>query len=253
MVKHLLIILVRGRPVCKFFLTKTLDFLIDVKVIFLTTKSMEHPRTTKKELVTAFRTREILAAARRLMHHKGVEALTMDEIAQAAGVAKGTIYLYFQSKDELLQALLSQVGAALAQDLEEILAQTDPPAEKLRQAVIILLRYVEHEKVLFPLYLRELVRSKSGRGSSLVSLQELEDRIVSLITQIFADGISRKQFIPADPRLLAFLLKGLGRAVGYYQMTREQYDLNQEALPVILTLLFSGILQPSAMEEDSSA
>jgi AcrR family transcriptional regulator len=42
----------------------------------------------------------------------------MDEIAQAAGVAKGTIYLYFQSKDELIQALLSQVGQALARDLE---------------------------------------------------------------------------------------------------------------------------------------
>jgi len=64
------------------------------------------PQTTKKEMVTTFRTREILAAARRVMEDHGLEAVTMEEIALAAGVAKGTIYLYFSGKDELIQALV---------------------------------------------------------------------------------------------------------------------------------------------------
>ncbi len=67
-------------------------------------------KTTKKEIVTEFRTREILAAARRLMQSRGgVEALTMEEIATAAG-AKGTVYLYFHGKEDLVYALLSQSG-----------------------------------------------------------------------------------------------------------------------------------------------
>ncbi len=214
---------------------------------------MSHLPTTKKEVVAAFRTREILAAARRLMEQKGADALIMDEIAQAAGVAKGTIYLYFQSKDELIQALLSQVGEAIILDLEAILAKSDPPPEKLRQVVNLLLHYVDRESTLFPVYLRELVRSKSGREITLSSLQGLEERIVTLITQVFAEGIAAKQFIPADPRLLTFLLKGLGRAVGYYQMTRDQKDTVQEALPVVLTLLFSGIvLEPETAPEEST-
>uniref|UniRef100_A0A7V4LCN9 TetR family transcriptional regulator n=1 Tax=Desulfobacca acetoxidans TaxID=60893 RepID=A0A7V4LCN9_9BACT len=45
---------------------------------------MEHPYPTKKEVVAAFRTKEILAAARRLMERQGVDAVTMEEIAQAA-------------------------------------------------------------------------------------------------------------------------------------------------------------------------
>ncbi len=57
------------------------------------------PKATKKEIVTAFRTQEILAAARQLLDQRGLEAMTMEEIAAAAGVAKGTVYLYFQSKD----------------------------------------------------------------------------------------------------------------------------------------------------------
>jgi AcrR family transcriptional regulator len=214
---------------------------------------MNQSPTTKKEVVAAFRTREILDAARRLMEQNGVDNLTMDEIAQAAGVAKGTIYLYFQGKDELIQALLSQVGQAIVLDLEDILAKPDPPPEKLRQVVNMLLNYVDRESVLFPVYLRELVRSKSGRGTPLTSLQESEERIVALITQVFAEGIAQKQFLPADPRLLTFLLKGLGRAVGYYQMTQDGRDVIQEALPVVLTLLFSGIvLAPETAPEEST-
>ncbi|MEJ2070811.1 MAG: TetR/AcrR family transcriptional regulator [Syntrophobacterales bacterium] len=214
---------------------------------------MDPSRTTKKEVVAAFRTNEILAATRRLMEQKGVDSLTMDEIAQAAGVAKGTIYLYFQSKDELIRELLSQVGEAIALDLEGILAKPDPPPEKLQQVINLLLNYVDRESALFPVYLRELVRSKSGGETALSSLQELEERNVALITQVFAEGITAKQFIPANPRLLTFLLKGLIRAVGYYQMTRDQKDTIQEALPVVLTFLFSGIvLEPETASEEAT-
>ena len=57
---------------------------------------MKQSAITKKEVVAAFRTGEILAAARGLMDRQGADAITMDEIAQAAGVAKGTLYLYFR-------------------------------------------------------------------------------------------------------------------------------------------------------------
>ena len=117
----------------------------------------------------------------------------------------------------------------------------------------LLLNYVDRESTLFPVYLRELVRSRSGRETTFSSLQKLEERIVALITQVFAEGIAAKQFIPADPRLLSFLLKGLVRAVGYYQMTRDQKDTIGEALPVVLTLLFSGIvIEPETPPEETT-
>ena len=87
--------------------------------------------------------------------------------------------------------------------------------------VSLLLNYLNRESVLFPVYLRELVRFRSGRKAAMTGLQELEERIVALITTILADGIAERQFIPADPRLLTFLIRGLVRAIGYYQMTRE--------------------------------
>jgi len=213
---------------------------------------MTRSRTTKKEVVAAFRTGEILAAARRLMGDKGVDALTMDEIAQAAGVAKGTIYLYFQSKDELIQAMLSQVGEALAREVEAVMAKALSSPEKLRLLATLFLHNVEKERVLFPLYLRELVRYKTGRETCLTpKLKELENRIMGQLTSLFAEGMAEARFIQAEPRLLAFLFKGLMRAVGYFQMTEGAGQTVQEALPAVLRLLFSGIVLPSPTGKDT--
>lgn len=213
---------------------------------------MSEVRTTKKEVVTAFRTGEILAAARRLMERKGLDSLTMDEIAQAAGVAKGTLYLYFQSKDDLLQALLTQVGEAMALDLEAVLAAAESPPDKLRRVVALLLKYVEQERELFPVYLRELVRAKSNRKGVSPWIRKHEERIIGLLSRLFTEGMVSRQFIEVNPRLLAYLLKGMGRAVGYFQMTSDHPDAIQEALPVVLRLLFSGIvLLPETPGEDA--
>jgi AcrR family transcriptional regulator len=202
------------------------------------------PKATKKEIVTAFRTREILAAARELLERRGPEAMTMEEIAADAGVAKGTLYLYFQSKDDLIQALITRVGENILRDVEASLKAPGTPPEKLIRMVSVLLEYLNRERLLFPIYARELVR---GKGESQEGFrhryQEMEEKFVALVTGLFAEGIAAGQFIPANPRLLTFLIRGLIRATGYYQKAEGQADAAKEALPVILTLLSSGLVR----------
>jgi AcrR family transcriptional regulator len=202
------------------------------------------PKATKKEIVTAFRTREILAAARQLLEQRGPDAMTMEEIAAAAGVAKGTVYLYFQSKDDLIQALITQVGENILRDLEASLVAPGTPLERLIRIVSVLLEYLNRERLLFPIYARELLRGEGvSREGFRRRYQELEEEFVALVTRLFAEGIAAGQFIPANPRLLTFLIRGLVRATGYYQKAEGQADAAQEALPVILTLISSGLIR----------
>jgi AcrR family transcriptional regulator len=74
---------------------------------------------TKKEVVTEFRTAGILEAARKVFAKKGFSDATVDDIANAAGVAKGTIYLYYKSKRDVYFAALKfgleQMYSALAE------------------------------------------------------------------------------------------------------------------------------------------
>ncbi len=63
---------------------------------------------TKQQVVTAFRREAILDAARKVFARKGFAGGIVDEIAAEAGLAKGTIYLYFKSKKDIYHALLNR-------------------------------------------------------------------------------------------------------------------------------------------------
>jgi AcrR family transcriptional regulator len=69
----------------------------------------------KHQVVAELRRAEILAAATKVFGNKGFEATRMEEIAQAAHLAKGTLYLYFRSKDAIYQATVQQALAQLAE------------------------------------------------------------------------------------------------------------------------------------------
>lgn len=214
---------------------------------------MKNMPSTKKEVVAAFRTQEILRAARGLLEQGGVDGLTMEGIAAAAGVAKGTLYLYFQSKEELIQELLSQVAENIVAALESLIDTPHPPEEKLRQVVGWLLDHLERERVLFPVFMHELWRERSEAPGRERRFQELDERINSRLTDLFAEGIAQGRFIPANPRLLSFLLRGLVRAVGHYRMAQVGEESITEAAPVLLALLFSGLApkSPVALEVDT--
>lgn len=86
----------------------------------------------------------ILSAAERIFARHGFFAARVTEIAKEAGVADGTIYLYFKSKDDLLISLferrMSQVNDALRAAIAEV-----PPAERLRAFIKTYLRLVHDE------------------------------------------------------------------------------------------------------------
>src|ERR1019366_275720 len=66
--------------------------------------------TTKKQVVEEFRCRAIRDAALRVVGRKGLEKATVDDIAREAGVAKGTLYLYFRSRDEIIEKTIGAAG-----------------------------------------------------------------------------------------------------------------------------------------------
>jgi AcrR family transcriptional regulator len=72
---------------------------------------------TKEELVERFRVESIQDAALRVIARKGLTAASMQEIAEEAGIAKGTLYLYFEGQRDLLAKTLEQAFSRLADEL----------------------------------------------------------------------------------------------------------------------------------------
>src|ERR1700739_5023352 len=77
----------------------------------------------------------ILDAAVRIFAKKGFYATRVSEVAKAAGVADGTIYLYFSSKDELLVSLFEDRVERLLRFLERELPPGASASEKLRRVI----------------------------------------------------------------------------------------------------------------------
>lgn len=87
-------------------------------------------RTRRSELAKAARREEILAAARRVFAKRGFRGTTIADVAEDAGIALGTIYLYFKSKDDVFAALQEQFSQLIADALASV-----PAAATLEETV----------------------------------------------------------------------------------------------------------------------
>jgi AcrR family transcriptional regulator len=97
-------------------------------------------------VVSDFRRTQILNAARQSVVRKGVAETTVGGIARAAGVAKGTVYLYYRSKDEILRQLVSQDLTEFHADTVPIVAEPGSIDEKLRRFLTATLAFFDRKR-----------------------------------------------------------------------------------------------------------
>src|ERR1700743_3546365 len=108
---------------------------------------------SKKELVHDYRVHSIQDAAIRVIARKGMSAATMADIAKEAGVAKGTIYLYFRDRDELVEKTFERAMTELHKRIDASLAGDLPFAERLRQLLTAKMEFFRENREFFRLYL----------------------------------------------------------------------------------------------------
>ncbi len=94
--------------------------------------TIEKPSSVEDALDSAKR-RQVLDGARRVFLAHGFDAASMGEIAKAAGVSKGTLYVYFESKEELFAELVKRQCALTAERLFELDAESHDVREVLRR------------------------------------------------------------------------------------------------------------------------
>jgi AcrR family transcriptional regulator len=101
-------------------------------------------------------TREaIIAAAARVFQTKGYHAASVQDVADAVGILKGSLYHHFESKEELLYLIVKEPRARLYKTVADIVAGDAPAGQKLRRAILAHLEaFDQHYPHLF-VYLRE--------------------------------------------------------------------------------------------------
>jgi AcrR family transcriptional regulator len=133
--------------------------------------------------------RQLLDAAVRVFARKGFHASRVGDIAEEAGVAHGLLYHYFDSKDEVLEAVFQENWTVLVARIASVEETDEPAADQLRHIAAIILRTWLH----LPDVVRVLVR-EFGRSPEVAErLGELVQPIHA-IERVIARGVERGEF-----------------------------------------------------------
>lgn len=97
------------------------------------TATVATPSPVLDDVLDSAKRRQILCGARQVFLSQGFDAASMGEIARAAGVSKGTLYVYFENKEELFKALVTAQCARTAERLFELDADNHDVREVLRR------------------------------------------------------------------------------------------------------------------------
>ena len=120
---------------------------------------MPSARLSKQDVLSAYRRSALLESARRVFGRAGFENATMEAIAKAADVAKGTVYLYYPSKRAIYDAAIEGCMA----ELEELTRARVEAAGSLRDAITTLvatrLEFFQRQQDFFRMYIAEIGRS----------------------------------------------------------------------------------------------
>jgi len=138
-------------------------------------------RPSKRDVVAEFRRGEILDAARRVFAARGFAAATVAEIAKQAGIAKGTIYLYYRSKTDVYAGAALEGLRALHEQVMTAVRDADTPFDKVRAFIETKAKYFERHVDFFRLYYAELHELSADACGVHVEMQQLYLQQVSLL------------------------------------------------------------------------
>ena len=109
---------------------------------------------TREEALRDFRTDQILAPARQVIGSMGYQDTSIDRIAEAAGVARSTVYVYFEGKEDLLNQCLAENRMALSERVRDSVEAADGLVARLEAFLEAILDYVGEYQGFFRAIMR---------------------------------------------------------------------------------------------------
>lgn len=181
--------------------------------------------------------RSIFEAAIKVFSLSGYNGATMDEIALKAGVAKGTLYYHFKSKEEIFNFIISEGIDIMRDELKCSANLEGDPLERLRAICKAQLSMLYKNRDFFKVIMSQLW------GQELRQL-ELRNKLEDYIKEIqvfFEEAMNHKVIKNADPSFVSYAFFGSLCSVAVYEiMKNEDVDVN-EALDDLMQYTLNGI------------
>ncbi len=205
------------------------------------------PRVVDKEK----RRKEIALATLEIFSEKGFEATSMSQIAKLAGIGKGTIYEYFESKEELILSAIEAWVETVQLEVDKQMEGIDDPVERLRtyaHSATAACAFDKRAIRSFIAMLEIVLKDDESLPQSHLISGTMHD-FCEMIADILRDGVSRGVFRPevsVDADKIAInLMAYLDGIAMYYYMLKDHVDLGDQ-----IDFYLEGFLRSLRAEND---
>jgi AcrR family transcriptional regulator len=189
---------------------------------------------------------EIMVAAKEVFARKGFHATTIADIAKQAGLAYGSVYWYFDSKDELFHALMAAEEGALRDHVATALAARGARAENighqlrtlLQSSVQATLEFFEADKATVKLLLRDPYALGERFEKHLGGIYE---RFIDDIETFIVAAQERGEVVTAPPRMVAYTLAALVGQLAHRRLSTDDDVTAAQVADFVVALVLDGL------------
>lgn len=154
----------------------------------------------------------------RLFAQKGYDATSVEEITAAVGVAKGTLYYHFSSKEEIFEFLIGEGVKLLKNSIDIKTADLTNSLDKIRAIVLIQIKVLVKYEDLMTIVLSEIW----GSGPRSKVCKKYVFEYIEMIEKIVKEGIDKKEIAEGDSNVIASGIFGFTCSSLIYKMRKDK-------------------------------
>jgi AcrR family transcriptional regulator len=199
-------------------------------------------KAERKEREFNLRRAEILEQAGKIFAAKGFHNTTVAEIARASGFAVGTLYQFFESKEQLYTVMLTEKLNRMYSCIRESAALEADTVRKIERLVASQFRFVENNAEFCSIFIRGDHLSLS-EGSAALRKQMVADYAVhvSFTEEVLRDGIRAGILKEMDPRMMAAALTGIINSCASKWLAMKEGASLMVNVPFVIDIFLEGV------------
>ena len=186
-------------------------------------------RPSKEDVLAAYRRDALLGAAVRVFGERGFDCATMERIAEEADVAKGTTYLYYDSKQSIYDAALSSGFAELDERTREVIDRAPNFREAISAFMTARAEYFFEHRDFFRMYVSAIARQITSNKPRASEFQAMVDRQTRRLEQAIARAAARREIRGVDSAATAVAILDLTRGlIARRMVSTADFDLAED-------------------------
>lgn len=182
----------------------------------------------------------IIDVAQRMFARFGFRKTTMDEIAQAARKGKSSIYHYFKSKEEIMQAVMEKEVRVAKEEINKAIAEENTPQGKLRAYVLTRMQVLNRLANLYSAFKDEYLENYQFIERIRINYDQYE---INIIKDILQEGIKERIFVVKDLEITAYAIVTAEKGLEYTMAVEKDLNKIEENINNLLEILFYGIVK----------